>query len=90
MITPEELKARREKYGYAVTVTEVFRDLDVVVLDSRGDHIQKVLDMIKLPNAPTEPKTGTSGRHSVRFDDRRAPSRRCDRARRRVRVQLHR
>ncbi len=43
MWTPEELKTRREKYGYAKTASEVFKNLDVVVLDSRGDHIQRLL-----------------------------------------------
>jgi HEAT repeat protein len=46
MWTPQEAKERREKYGYSQSITEVFRDLDVVVLDSRGDHIQKVLEMV--------------------------------------------
>ncbi len=46
MWTPQEAKERREKYGYSQSIAEVFRDLDVVVLDSRGDHIQKVLDMV--------------------------------------------
>lgn len=48
MWTPEEAKARREKYGYARTAEDVFKDLDVIVLDSRGDHIQKVLEHEKL------------------------------------------
>lgn len=55
MWTPQEAKERREKYGYSQSILEVFRDLDVVVLDSRGDHIQKVLDMVKADdrNQPT-------------------------------------
>lgn len=47
MWTPEEVRARREKYGYAVSLSEVYKDLDVIVLDSRGDHIQNVLDLVK-------------------------------------------
>jgi hypothetical protein len=43
---PEEQRQRREKYGYAKTDAEVFRDLDVVVLESRGDHIQKILEHV--------------------------------------------
>lgn len=45
--TPEELKARREKFGYAVSVAEVFKDLDVIVLESRGDQIQSVLERVE-------------------------------------------
>lgn len=45
--TPEELKARREKFGYAVSVAEVFKELDVIVLDSRGDQIQSVLERVE-------------------------------------------
>lgn len=59
MATVEETKARREKYGYAPTVAEVFKDLDIVVLDSRGDHLQKVLDLIKIPKPGPADKTGT-------------------------------
>lgn len=58
MWTPQEAKERREKYGYSQSIVEVFRDLDVVVLDSRGDHIQKVLDLVKADerNQPTDSK----------------------------------
>lgn len=58
MWTPQEAKERREKYGYSQSIVEVFRDLDVVVLDSRGDHIQKVLDMVRADdrNQPTDSK----------------------------------
>jgi HEAT repeat protein len=45
--TPEELKARREKFGYALSVAEVFKDLDVIVLESRGDQIQSVLERVE-------------------------------------------
>lgn len=41
---PEELAARREKYGYVVPASKIFEGLDVVVLESRGDRIQDVLD----------------------------------------------
>ena len=61
MWTPEESKARREKYGYATSLTDVFKDLDVIVLDSRGDHIQTVLDRVRLDNTRAEPgKTDVS------------------------------
>lgn len=45
--TPEEAKLRREKFGYSVPVGEVFRDLDVIVLESRGDQIQTVLEHVE-------------------------------------------
>jgi len=41
---PEELAARREKYGYVVPASKIYEGLDVVVLESRGDRIQDVLD----------------------------------------------
>lgn len=47
LFTPEEAKARREKFGYSVPVHEVFRDLDVIVLESRGDQIQSVLERVE-------------------------------------------
>ncbi|MEM7305521.1 MAG: HEAT repeat domain-containing protein [Planctomycetota bacterium] len=43
LFDPEEEKARREKYGYTRTPTEIYQGLDVVVFESRGDHIQNVL-----------------------------------------------
>jgi HEAT repeat protein len=61
MWTPQEAKERREKYGYSQSIVEVFRDLDVVVLDSRGDHIQKVLDMVRATER-NEPKAAGASR----------------------------
>lgn len=55
MWTTEEVKARREKYGYssggASNAAEVFQGLDVIVLLTRsgGDEIQKVLDLVSTP-----------------------------------------
>lgn len=40
---PEEEAARRERYGYERSTTEIYEGLDVVVFESRGDHIQDVL-----------------------------------------------
>jgi hypothetical protein len=48
MWTPEETKARREKYGYAKAAADVVKDLDLIVLESRGDSIQDVLEHEKL------------------------------------------
>lgn len=40
---PGALERRRERYGYAVPDAEIYRGMDVMVLESRGDHIQAVL-----------------------------------------------
>lgn len=56
MWTPEESKARREKFGYALSVAEVFKDLDVIVLDSRGDQIQRVLERVEIAEAAAPDK----------------------------------
>jgi hypothetical protein len=47
----------------------VFRDLDVVVLDSRGDHIQKVLQLVRTPGA--ENKDGSAA-HGIPYRSTRA------------------
>lgn len=61
MWTPQEIKERREKYGYSQSIYEVFRDLDVIVLDSRGDHIQTVLDKVKGDERNAPVKEGEDG-----------------------------
>ena len=43
LVDPEEEAARREKYGYQRSATEIYAGLDVVVFESRGDHIQNIL-----------------------------------------------
>ena len=43
LFDPDEAAARREKYGYNRTPAEIYEGLDVVVFESRGDHIQNVL-----------------------------------------------
>jgi len=48
LTTPKEAAARREKYGYAVSPTELYAGLDVMVFQSRGDHIETVLDFLGL------------------------------------------
>ena len=42
--TPAEARARRAKLGYAASPTEIYAGLDVVVFQSRGDHMETVLD----------------------------------------------
>lgn len=68
MWTPQEVKERREKYGYSQSIVEVFRGLDVVVLDSRGDHIQKVLDMVRGPDKDGEsPPSGKGPKGAIDY-----------------------
>ncbi|MCB9916542.1 MAG: hypothetical protein H6828_15560, partial [Planctomycetes bacterium] len=40
---PAELEERRRRLGYAAPPSEVYQGQDVLVLESRGDHIQTVL-----------------------------------------------
>ncbi len=54
LVDPAAAKQRRERYGYAAQAAGVFEDLDVVVLDSRGDHIQRVLDQLKIAHRTTQ------------------------------------
>lgn len=44
--TPEEVKARAEKYGYGIDEARIYRGLDVVVVPGRGDHIESVLEQL--------------------------------------------
>lgn len=46
-------KAEREKYGYAVDDRLIYAGLDVVVLQSRGDHIEKVLERLDVKHRRT-------------------------------------
>ena len=42
------------KYGYAVPDSEIYSGLDVVVFKSRGDHIEQLLDRLKIQYRTTE------------------------------------
>ena len=53
MVDPDEEAARRERFGYAKTAAELYEGLDVVVLESRGDHIQKVLEHLEIDHRLT-------------------------------------
>ncbi len=46
--TPKEAQERRAKYGYSLSPSEIYAGLDVMVFESRGDHIQSVLDFVGL------------------------------------------
>lgn len=43
-----------KKYGYAVPDAEIYQDLDVVVFHSRGDHIEQLLERLKIAHRATE------------------------------------
>ena len=48
LVDPVEDKQRRERYGYAPKTEGVFEDMDVFVLESRGDHIERLLGHLKI------------------------------------------
>lgn len=43
-----------KKYGYAVPDSEIYQGLDVIVFKSRGDHIEQLLDRLKIAYRTTE------------------------------------
>jgi len=45
---------RAKKYGYAVADAEIYRGLDVVVFKCRGDHIEQLLEKLKISYRATE------------------------------------
>ena len=64
LVDPQVLKERREKYGYASRAAEVYTDLDVVVLESRGDHIERLLERLKIGHRRTQAaKLAEAGLH---------------------------
>ncbi len=48
-----DLAKRYERYGYAVPLKEIYAGLDVVVLESRGDHIEEVLTDLAIDHRKT-------------------------------------
>jgi hypothetical protein len=54
LVDPAQDKARRERYGYAPRPEGVFEGLDVVVLQSRGDHIERLLEQLKISHRLTQ------------------------------------
>lgn len=53
-----------KKYGYAVPDTEIYAGLDVLVFKSRGDHIEQLLERLKITHRSTEQaQVLTSGVH---------------------------
>lgn len=49
----EELARKAQKYGYAVDRRGVYEGLDVVVLQSRGDSIEKLLERLEIEHRLT-------------------------------------
>lgn len=49
----DALAQKAKKYGYAPTRRGVYEGLDVIVLQSRGDHIEKLLDHLDIENRIT-------------------------------------
>ncbi len=43
-----------KKYGYAVPDTEIYQGLDVIAFASRGDHIEQLLERLKIAHRATE------------------------------------
>lgn len=50
---PREQQERNKKYGYAASPDVIYRGLDVVVLESRGDHIQAILEQLGIEHRMT-------------------------------------
>jgi hypothetical protein len=50
---PKEREERRQKYGYAAPPREIYEGLDVLVLESRGDHIEAVLEQLGIEHRLT-------------------------------------
>ena len=50
---PKERRERRERYGYGAPPGEIYRGLDVVVLESRGDRMQEVLERQEIVHRET-------------------------------------
>jgi len=50
---PKELEERRKKYGYVIDPQQVFKGLDVLVFESRGDHIEHLLEHLGIEHRLT-------------------------------------
>lgn len=54
LVDLQDVEERRRRFGYeGVSLAEVYRGLDVRVLESRGDHIQKLLGHLSIPHGLT-------------------------------------
>lgn len=61
---PAENAKQQQKYGYAPSAYGVYEDLDLLVFQSRGDHIEKLLEKLKIDHRKTHgggvPDSGVS------------------------------
>lgn len=54
LLTPEEVRERNKEYAsFDPTGARAYKNLDIVVLESRGDHIQHVLERLEIPHRIT-------------------------------------
>ncbi len=54
LVDLQDVEEQRRRFGYeGVSLAEVYRGLDVRVLESRGDHIQKLLGHLSIPHELT-------------------------------------
>lgn len=54
LIDPETAEERSKKYGYSTNWDQIYGGLDIVVLNSRGDHIQKILTKLGVQHRLTQ------------------------------------
>ncbi|MDP6989496.1 MAG: HEAT repeat domain-containing protein [Planctomycetota bacterium] len=48
LVDPREVADRERRYGYSVPAALIYEGLDVMVLESRGDHIQHLLEALEI------------------------------------------
>jgi HEAT repeat protein len=53
LLDPRDQQERNKKYGYEATPEQVYRGLDVVVLESRGDRIQEIFERLGIVHRMT-------------------------------------
>jgi HEAT repeat protein len=62
--TPDEARARREKYGYSVPDRDIYRGLDVFVVPGRGDLMENVLARLEIEHRTVQAgQLGDGGLH---------------------------
>lgn len=54
LIDPETAEERSKKYGYSTNWDQIYGGLDIVVLNSRGDHIQNILTKLGIQHRLTQ------------------------------------
>ena len=53
-LDPLRTLAEKEKYGYGIPDAEIYRGLDVVVLESTGDEIQRIFERLEIAHRTTQ------------------------------------